>query len=161
MDTRTQCRNTIIGIAFVGLLGATGLVGCEKEQPIRDVKKEAPAQAPASVTESSRSSEAMRKESGAEAAVALMAPEGSTGRTLNDEGVNHAQRGHWDVAEFYFLKAIAADPKLAEAQFNHGLTLAKLHKYDEATIAFKKAIKLAPGNRTITESPILKKHTSA
>jgi len=161
MDTRTQCRNTIIGIAFVGLLGATGLVGCEQDKPIKDVKKEAPAQAPASVTESSPSSEAMPKESGAEAAVALMAPEGSTGRTHNDEGVNHAQQGHWDVAEGHFLKAIAADPKLAEAQFNLGLALDKLNKHDEATIAFKKAIELAPGNKTITESPILKKHTRA
>ena len=89
-----------------------------------------------------------------------MAPESSAGRAANDEGVTHAQQGHWDVAEGHFKKALEADPQLAEAQFNLGVALDKLGKHDEAKIAFEKATQLAPENAKITDSPVLKQHTS-
>lgn len=159
MDARTQCRNTIIGIvfAFVGLLGTTGLVGCEEKQPAMDAKKEVPA---VSSQSEPVAGEANPAPAPAGADTVLVAPVSSPGRVANDEGISHAQQDHWVVAEGHFRKAVEADPKLAEAQFNLGLTLDKLSKHDEAKIAFKKAAELAPGNPTITESPILKKHTS-
>lgn len=155
MDVRTQCRNTIIGFAFVGLLGTAGLVGCEEKQPAMDVTKEVPA---VSSQPEPVAGEANPAPAGAD--TVLVAPVSSPGRVANDEGISHAQQDHWVVAEGHFRKAVEADPKLAEAQFNLGLTLDKLSKHDEAKIAFKKAAELAPGNPTITESPILKKHTS-
>lgn len=89
----------------------------------------------------------------------LMAPASSTGRMDNDEGVGHYKQGHWDVAEGHFRKAIKADPNLAEARYNLGLTLDKMGKHDEATASFKKAAELAPTNPAIKDSEILKKHT--
>ena len=156
MTDRTQGWTSIIGIAFVGLLGATGLVGCEQQQPAMDATKEAPA-----VSSQSEPvvGEANPAPAPAGADIVLLAPVSSPGRVANDEGISHAQQDHWDVAEGHFRKAVEADPNLAEAQFNLGLALDKLSKHDEATMAFQKAAELAPGNSRITESPILKKHT--
>jgi tetratricopeptide (TPR) repeat protein len=89
---------------------------------------------------------------------ALMSAAGSPGRADNDEGVNHYKQEHWDVAEEWFNKAIKADPKLAEAQYNLALALDKMGKHEEATAAFKQALELAPANAAIKDSPILKKH---
>jgi tetratricopeptide (TPR) repeat protein len=91
---------------------------------------------------------------------ALMSPASSAGRMINDEGVGHYQQGHWDVSEGYFHKAIKADPNLAEAHYNLGLTLDKIGKHEEATTEFKKAAELAPTNPAIKDSAILKKHIS-
>ena len=85
----------------------------------------------------------------------------SPGRTANDEGVSHAQQDHWDVAEGHFQKALESDLKLAEAHFNLGLALNEMGKHEDATAAFKKAAELAPENTKITESIILKQHTSS
>lgn len=155
MDARTQCWNIILGIAFVGLLGTTGLVGCEQQKPAMDTTKEAPA-----VSSKSEPAAEEAKPAPEGSDIVLMAPVSSPGRVATDEGISHAQQGHWDVAEGHFQKAVEADPKLAEAQFNLGLALDKLGKHDEAKVAFEKAAELAPENTAITESPTLKKHTS-
>lgn len=158
MDDGTKSSNVVVGIALVGLLGTLGLTGCEQRQPAGDAKKEAPA--PTAKSEPA-AGETKPEMAAAGTEHALMAPVSSPGRSANDEGVTHAQQGHWDVAEGHFRKALDADPKLAEAQFNLGLALDKLGKHDEAKVAFKKSAELGSGNAHITESPILKKHTSS
>jgi Flp pilus assembly protein TadD len=157
MDDATHCWNEGIGIALAGLLVMAGLSGCEERQPGVDAKKETPA---ATTQPEPSAGEAKQEMPAAAADIALMAPASSPGGAANNEGVSHAQQSHWDVAEAHFLKALEADPKLAEAQFNLGLALDKLGKHDEAKSAFMKAAELAPGNTKITESPILKRHTS-
>jgi Flp pilus assembly protein TadD len=159
MKDRLQCRNatTIIWIAATGLLTTTWLPGCEQRQPGADVKKEPPA---ASATLEPATEEAKPDMSVAMTNTVLTAPVASPGRTANDEGVSHARDGHWDIAEGHFQKALEADPKLAEAQFNLGLALNSLGKHDEAKAAFMKAAEMAPNDIRITESEILKKHTS-
>jgi Flp pilus assembly protein TadD len=89
---------------------------------------------------------------------ALMSPVASPGRADNDEGVSQYKQGHMDVATTAFQKAIKADPKLAEAHYNLGLSLDKMGNHEEATAAFKQAAALAPANPAIKDSPILKKH---
>jgi Flp pilus assembly protein TadD len=159
MKDRLQFWNatTIIWIAVTGLLTTTWLSGCEQPQPGADVKKEPPA---ASATLESATGEATRDMSVAMTNTVLTAPVASPGRIANDEGVSHARDGHWDIAEGHFQKALEADPKLAEAQFNLGLALNSLGKHDEAKAAFMKAAEMAPNDIRITESEILKKNTS-
>lgn len=157
MERGNQRRYAMIGIAAVALLMTAGLSACEQKQPIGEVKKEAPAVAASSEPAAEVATQEMPA-AGTE--TPLMAPASSAGRAANDEGVTHAQQGHWDVAEGHFKKALEADPKLAEAQFNLGMVLDKLGKHDEAKAAFEKASQLAPENPKITESPVLKRHTS-
>ena len=153
-----NCRGVAtIGVACVGLVAVMGLTGCEQRQPPMESKQEAPAPK----VEAAPTGEAKMEMPAAEMAATLTAPEGSAGQAENKEGVTHAQAGHWGVAEGHFRKALEADPKLAEAQYNLGLALSKQDKHDEATTAFKKAAEMAPDNTMITESPILKEHTSS
>lgn len=158
MDDARSCLSECGRVAIAGLLITVGALGCDQGKPVGEAKKEAPAVATESKPAASDMTQSMPAAAGTD--VALMAPATSPGRAANDEGVNHAQQGHWDVAEGHFRKGLEADPKLAEAQFNLGLALDKLGKHEDATAAFKKAAALAPGNTKITESPILKKHTS-
>ena len=157
MDDMTTGCNKVTGIALAGLLVAAGLTGCEQSKPAADAKKEAPVVA---TEPAPAAGEAKQEMAAAVGDAPMMAPASSPGRGANDEGVSQAQQGHWDVAEGHFKKAIEADPKLAEAQFNLGLALDKLGKHGEATAAFKTALELAPTNPKIKDSPILKKHTS-
>jgi tetratricopeptide (TPR) repeat protein len=157
MVNRGEWSRKIVGIALVGLLFSTGGLGCDRKQPAEDAKKEAPVAATEAIPAAEEAKSGMPA-AGVDAP--LISPASSLGRAANDEGVNHAQQGHWDVAEGHFKKALEADPKMAEAQFNLGLALDKLGKHGEATTAFKKALELAPTNLKIKESPILKKHTN-
>lgn len=158
MEDVTQRRNATLWISVAGVLALIWLPGCDQGQPVAvDAKKEPPA---VSATLEPVAGETKPEMSAAGTDMALMAPTASLGRTANDEGVGHAQQGHWDVAEGHFRKALEADPKLAEAQFNLGLALDKLNRHDEAKAAFKKSAELAPSNPKITGSEILKRHTS-
>ena len=156
VDTSSK-RKKVTGIALVGLLFTGGLIGCEQSQPVVDAKKEPPA---ASTESAPAAGEATPEMPASETDMALTAPVASPGSTANDEGVSHARQGHWDVAEGHFRKALEADPKLAEAQFNLGLAFNSLGKHNEAKAAFIKAAEMAPNDIRITESEIVKKHTS-
>ena len=90
----------------------------------------------------------------------LMAAAGSPGQADNDEAVSQYQQGKIEAAIEGFQKAIKADPKSAEAQYNLGLSFDRVGKHDEAKAAFGEATALSPTNPAITDSAILKKHTS-
>ena len=72
--------------------------------------------------------------------------------STTSEGIAEYDVGHWSVAREHFASAIKADPNLAESHFNLALALDKLDLHSEATIHFKKAAELAPGNSAITQS---------
>ena len=79
---------------------------------------------------------------------ALLAAEGTAGAGENNEGINHFQQGHWDVAQEHFNKAVAANADLPEAHYNLALALDKLGNHGEATNHFKMALKLGSGGST-------------
>ena len=87
-----------------------------------------------------------------------MATVGAEGAVENDEGVNHFQQGHWDVAQEHFTKALAVNADLAEAHYNLALALDKLGNHGDATKHFKKALELAPSDPKIAGSKILQAH---
>lgn len=89
---------------------------------------------------------------------ALPATEGAAGAGENDEGVNHYQQGHWDVAQEHFNKALATNADLPEAHYNLALALDKLGNHGEATNHFTMALNLAPEDPRIKDSGILKAH---
>lgn len=144
-------RSRAAGLLFIGV-SLLFIAGCDSRPSSEGAVKEA-------------STDKMAEKTGSKEGVApvtavglLVAPATSLGRATNDEGVDLGQQGHWDVAEKSFRKAIETDDSLAEAQFNLGVALDKLGKHEEAAKALKKATELAPTNRLITESEIVKKH---
>ena len=88
----------------------------------------------------------------------LLATEGAAGAGENNEGINHFQQGHWDVAQEHFKKAVSANADLPEAHYNLALALDKLGNHGEATNHFKMALSLAPDDPRIKDSDILKAH---
>jgi len=127
--------------------------GCDSGQYGEETKTEPKA-------ESAPMAEAPGMAEPSQAEGALMAMAGATGAAENDEGVNHFQQGHWDVAQEHFTKAIAANADLPEAHYNLALALDKLGNHGEATKHFKKALELAPDNPKIADSKILKAHVA-
>lgn len=127
-----------LSLIFAGLI--TTVVSCDSSIPAAPVAKTGVA-------------ETAPKPDGA-----LVSAVSSPGRADNDEGISHYKQGHMDVAAISFQKAAKADPKLAEAHYNLGLSLDQMGKHDEATAAFRQASALGPANPAIQDSPILKKH---
>ncbi len=89
---------------------------------------------------------------------ALLASAPVGGAEANNEGVNHYQQGHWDVAQEHFQKAVAANADLAEAHYNLALTLDKLSNHGDATKHFQMALDHGAENPGIKDSGILKAH---
>ncbi|MEJ2667814.1 MAG: tetratricopeptide repeat protein [Deinococcales bacterium] len=63
---------------------------------------------------------------------------------LNDLGYAHLQLGRYDLALTQLQKAIAANPKNAQAHLNLGLTYYGLGRYSDALKEFDEAVKLDP-----------------
>ena len=76
----------------------------------------------------------------------------------NLEGIQRYHAGKWQAAKSRFESAIQANPDLAEAHFNLALTLHKLGDHREATVHFKRASELAPGNKEIVGSSVYRNH---
>lgn len=83
---------------------------------------------------------------------------GSAAQMHNSEGIKQYILGNWEEAEKHFSEAVKADNKSAEAHYNHGLALDHLEKHKDAAEEFDQALKLAPNNPAIADSPILKRH---
>ena len=139
----------------LGVLVLIGLVwsGCDSGQYEQPTKTEPKTEStPMPAAEAPQAAEPSNVEG------ALLATEGAAGAGENDEGVNHYQQGHWDVAQEHFNKALATNADLPEAHYNLALALDKLENHGEATNHFKMALDLAPEDSRIRDSGILKAH---
>lgn len=65
------------------------------------------------------------------------------------EGLRAASRSYWQEAHFRFSAAHRLEPANAAVLNNLAVTLEALGRYDEALQTYKKALELAPGNRSI------------
>ena len=77
---------------------------------------------------------------------------------INNAGVRHFSGKHWTESSEFFEDALKIDPDLAEAHFNLGLVLHKKNKHKAAAEHFRKAAELAPDDKRIRDSEILKEH---
>jgi Flp pilus assembly protein TadD len=75
----------------------------------------------------------------------------------NENGIEHYKAGRNYDALLQFNQANMADPTSGEIHFNLGLALWKEGKNKKAIKHFKQARKLAKGNPTILESPLINK----
>jgi len=142
--------SVVVSVMFAGFIPI--LASCDSNKPD---KPEIPAAQTKAIEAVPRVAEAVP---GTE--TALLAAAGSPGQADNDEAVSQYQEGKMELAIEGFQKAVKADPKSAEAQYNLGLSFNKMGKHDEATEAFNQATALSPTNPAIKDSAILKKHTS-
>jgi len=91
-------------------------------------------------------------------AMPLTALSGSKAEAHLAEGIEHYEKGHWDVAKKHFTEGAKADPQSAEAHYDVALVLDKMGDHSGATEHFKKAYELGKSNSDIQSSEILKKH---
>ena len=91
-------------------------------------------------------------------AMPLKAASGSKAEAHITQGIEHYDKGHWDVAKKHFVEAAQADPQSAEAHYDVALVLDKMGDHSGATEHFKKAQELGKSNSEIQNSDILKKH---
>ena len=75
--------------------------------------------------------------------------------TLTEQGTQAYQTRQFDAAKQYFSQAVAADPQSGQAHYNYALALNALGDADEARQHFIEAANLAPGDKTIWDSPAL------
>ena len=82
----------------------------------------------------------------------------SKAHAANNEGIEHYNQEHFDVALGHFKKAVEADPGAAEAHYNLALALDATDKHMEAANHFKMAQDLGKDNPDIQNSKILLGH---
>jgi Flp pilus assembly protein TadD len=75
--------------------------------------------------------------------------------TLTEQGTQAYQARQFEAAKQYFSQAVTADPQSGQAHYNYGLSLNALGEVDEARQHFIEAANLAPGDKTIWDSPAL------
>jgi Tfp pilus assembly protein PilF len=91
-------------------------------------------------------------------APALKAAAGSKAAHHIEEGIEHYNKGHWDVAKKHFEAAAKEDPKSAEAHYDLALALDKAGDHKAAIQHFKTAQELGKDNADIQNSDVLKAH---
>ena len=91
-------------------------------------------------------------------APALKTTAGSKAETHNNEGIDHYNQQHWDVAKKHFMEAVKSDSSSAEAHYNLALALDKSGDHKAAIDHFHKAKELGKDNPEIQQSEILQAH---
>jgi Flp pilus assembly protein TadD len=75
--------------------------------------------------------------------------------TLTEQGTQAYQARQFEQAKQYFSQAVTAAPQSGQAHYNYALTLNALGDVDDARQHFIEAANLAPGDKTIWDSPAL------
>ena len=91
---------------------------------------------------------------------ALSAPSGThpTAISLIHRGNERFAEGRWGAAKALYEEAVTAQPELAEAHYNLALALEKLGDSLKAKQHYIEAANLAPGHKTIWNSPPLRRY---
>jgi Tfp pilus assembly protein PilF len=75
--------------------------------------------------------------------------------TLTEQGTQAYQARQFQEAKQYFSQAMTTAPQSGQAHYNYALALNALGDVDEARQHFIEAANLAPGDKTIWDSPAL------
>jgi Flp pilus assembly protein TadD len=75
--------------------------------------------------------------------------------TLTEQGTQAYQGRQFVDAKTYFSQAVTAAPQSGPAHYNYAITLYSLGDTEEARQHFLEAANLAPGDKTIWDSPAL------
>jgi Flp pilus assembly protein TadD len=75
--------------------------------------------------------------------------------TLTEQGTQAYQAKQFEAAKGYFSQAVAIAPQSGQAHYNYGLALNALGDTEAARQHFIEAANLAPGDKTIWDSPAL------
>jgi Flp pilus assembly protein TadD len=75
--------------------------------------------------------------------------------TLTEQGTQAFQTRHFEEAKRYFSQAVTEAPESGQAHYNFALALNALGDAEEARQHFIEAANLAPGDKTIWDSPAL------
>ncbi len=74
---------------------------------------------------------------------------------LTEQGTQAYQTRQFDQAKRYFSEAVTEAPQSGQAHYNYALALNALGDAEEARQHFIEAANLAPGDKTIWDSPAL------
>ena len=75
--------------------------------------------------------------------------------TLTEQGTQAYQAKQFEEAKGFFAQAMAAAPQSGQAHYNYALALNVLGDSENARQHFLEAANLAPGDKTIWDSPAL------
>ena len=75
--------------------------------------------------------------------------------TLTEQGTQAYQGRQFVDAKTYFSQAVTAAPQSGQAHYNYAIALYSLGDTEEARQHFLEAANLAPGDKTIWDSPAL------
>lgn len=75
--------------------------------------------------------------------------------TLTEQGTQAYQAKQFEDAKKYFEQAVSAAPQSGQAHYNYALALNALGEAEAARQHFLEAANLAPGDKTIWDSPAL------